>query len=83
VGGGRVRLRRVDCAQRPSTTSPPRDDRDNNSGGGGRGCHPSYRPCIPNDRDYDCGELPRSNYAVVGPDEYRLDGDNDGIACES
>jgi micrococcal nuclease len=38
---------------------------------------------VPNDRaDYDCGELSNGPYTVKGPDEYRLDGDNDGIGCE-
>ncbi len=45
------------------------------------GCHPSYSPCIPTDRDYDCGEL-SGPYAVTGPDEYRLDRDSDGVGCE-
>jgi endonuclease YncB( thermonuclease family) len=45
------------------------------------GCHPSYRPCVPDDRDYDCPELD-GPYQVIGPDEYRLDADNDGIGCE-
>ncbi len=50
-------------------------------GGGGGGCHPSYSPCVPTGRDYDCGEL-GGPYTVTGPDEYRLDGDNDGVGCE-
>jgi endonuclease YncB( thermonuclease family) len=45
------------------------------------GCHPSYRPCVPDDRDYDCPELD-GPYQVIGPDEYRLDRDNDGTGCE-
>ena len=49
----------------------------------GSDCHPSYVPCVPNGPDLDCGEIGYS-VRVVGPDEYRLDGDdNDGQGCES
>jgi endonuclease YncB( thermonuclease family) len=45
-------------------------------------CHPSYiGTCLnPNTGDYNCGSMP---LYVIGPDIYRLDGDNDGVACES
>ena len=45
-------------------------------------CHPSYiGTCLnPNVRDYNCGS---GLIYVIGPDVYRLDGDNDGLACES
>lgn len=49
--------------------------------GGGSGCNPHCSPCIPDDRDYDCGEL-AGPYTVSGSDPYRLDGDGDGIGCE-
>ena len=44
-------------------------------------CHPSYiGTCLnPKTGDYNCGSQP---ILVIGPDVYRLDGDNDGIACE-
>ena len=47
-------------------------------------CHPSYQPCVPNaGHDLDCGDI-GFRVAVIGPDEYRLDGsDNDGRGCES
>ena len=54
-------------------------------------CHPSYQgACLdPSVSDYDCagGSGNGPGYVdgpirVVGPDEYRLDGDGDGIACE-
>ena len=47
-------------------------------------CHPSYDPCVPNaGHDLDCGDI-GFQVAVIGPDEYRLDGsDNDGRGCES
>jgi micrococcal nuclease len=48
------------------------------------GCHPSYEPCVPDvGRDLDCSDI-GFEVAVIGPDEYRLDGeDNDGRGCES
>jgi len=54
------------------------------------GCHPSYKlECIKiGIGDYDCpGEgdgpnYPRRVLAVVGPDEFGLDSDHDGIGCE-
>lgn len=55
------------------------------------GCHPSYAgACVPIDDDVDCNRsangpsyVDARNFHVVGPDVYRLDADNDGIACES
>ena len=53
-------------------------------------CHPSYRgACVPITSDVDCdggsGDGPEyTGYVeVIGPDEYRLDSDGDGFACES
>ena len=47
-------------------------------------CHTSYEPCVPIVAgDLDCGDI-GFQVAVIGPDEYRLDGsDNDGRGCES
>ena len=53
-------------------------------------CHPSYEgECVPITSDADCasgsGNGPAYVYGrvrVVGPDEYGLDRDGDGIACE-
>lgn len=53
-------------------------------------CHPSYEgACLdPNAYDYDCeggsGDGPEYTGAVrvVGPDDYELDRDGDGFACE-
>ena len=53
-------------------------------------CHPSYEgACLnPNAEDYDCeggsgdGPLYTGQVKVVGPDEFELDHDNDGIGCE-
>jgi endonuclease YncB( thermonuclease family) len=57
----------------------------------GPNCHPSYeRACLdPSSSDYDCagGEGNGPDYTdpvrVVGPDDYDLDRDGDGRACES
>jgi hypothetical protein len=58
---------------------PPPDD-----------CHTSYTgACLdPNASDYDCaggsGDGPKytGTVTVVGPDEFGLDGDSDGVGCE-
>ncbi|WP_051772294.1 hypothetical protein [Saccharothrix sp. NRRL B-16314] len=53
------------------------------------GCHPSYVPCVPIVSDVDCeggrGDGPEyvlGPITVIGPDDYRLDGNNDGVGCE-
>jgi micrococcal nuclease len=48
-------------------------------------CHPSYTPCLPIVGDLDCPDVRALGLApveVIGPDEYRLDRDNDGLGCE-
>ena len=53
-------------------------------------CHPSYEGvCVPIASDVDCEggngngpEYVRGPVYVVGPDDYELDRDGDGIACE-
>ena len=51
-------------------------------------CHPSYTPCVPYASDVDClggsGNGPEytGRVTVIGPDEYDLDRDGDGIGCE-
>ncbi|RMC34833.1 excalibur calcium-binding domain-containing protein [Paracoccus alkanivorans] len=53
-------------------------------------CHPNYDGvCVPIASDVDCAsgsgngpEYVQGPVRVVGPDEYRLDQDGDGIACE-
>ena len=53
-------------------------------------CHPSYEgECVPIASDADCasgsGNGPvyvRGPVRVVGPDEYDLDRDGDGVGCE-
>jgi len=52
------------------------------------GCHPSYTPCVPIAEDVDCeggsgnGPAYVGPVRVIGPDEYDLDRDGDGEACE-
>lgn len=52
------------------------------------GCHPSYDPCVPYASDVDCeggsgnGPAYTGTVSVVGPDEYGLDSDGDGVGCE-
>lgn len=54
-------------------------------------CHPSYEgACLdPNASDYDCsggsGDGPEytGTVQVVGPDDYDLDRDGDGVGCDS
>lgn len=56
-----------------------------------QGCHPSYvRACVPVASDVDCSsgsgngpEYVVGPVEVVGPDEYGLDHDGDGIGCEN
>lgn len=83
TGGQPVRLLKSQCPKpKPSPARPSTPDRPPSpSGGGGSGCNPSYSPCVPNGRDYDCSELD-GPYTVRGDDPYRLDGDNDGVGCE-
>ncbi len=61
----------------PAATSQPEEPVE-------AGCHPSYRPCVPDVAgDLDCGDIDFP-VEVIGPDEYRFDGsDHDGRGCES
>jgi micrococcal nuclease len=48
-------------------------------------CHPSYDPCLPIVADMNCPAVRAMGAApvtVIGPDEYRLDGNHDGVGCE-
>ena len=48
-------------------------------------CHPSYTPCLPIVGDLDCPDvraLGKAPVQVIGPDEYRLDGNHDRVGCE-
>lgn len=52
-------------------------------------CHSSYDPCVPITSDVDCaggsGNGPEytGRVRVIGPDEYDLDRDGNGIGCEN
>ena len=48
-------------------------------------CHPSYDPCLPIVGDLNCPEVRDMGIApvsVIGPDDYGLDRDDDGLGCE-
>ena len=48
-------------------------------------CHPSYDPCLPIVDDLNCPDvvaLGAAPVTVIGPDDYGLDSDHDGIGCE-
>ena len=48
-------------------------------------CHPSYDPCLPITGDLDCPDIRAMGLdpvTVIGPDDYRLDGNHDGVGCE-
>jgi hypothetical protein len=45
-------------------------------------CHASYDPCLPITGDLDCADVGQT-VRVTGPDDYRLDGDGDGLGCDS
>jgi hypothetical protein len=47
-------------------------------------CNPNYTGvCLPLTGDVDCGDITTRDFGSVGSDPFRLDGDGDGIACES
>ena len=48
-------------------------------------CHPNYSPCVTNlpGDALNCGDIGFRVTVVGGRDPYRLDGDNDGVGCES
>lgn len=49
----------------------------------GQGCAPGYDPCVPPyPPDLDCADVNGPVY-VSGSDPHGLDGDGDGVACES
>jgi beta-lactam-binding protein with PASTA domain len=82
-GGARVEPRSVvriviSNVERPPDTSESRN------------CTPGYSPCLPPASDYDCAggsgngpEYVDGPVEVTGSDPYGLDGNNDGVGCES
>ena len=80
TAGGRVRLSKSECRPAPPPPPPPGPRRD---------CQ-GYDPCLPPGPDVDCaggsGNGPRyveGPVDVRGDDPYGLDGNNDGVGCES
>lgn len=48
-------------------------------------CHPSYDPCLPIVGDLNCPAvraMGKAPVTVIGPDDYKLDGNHDGLGCE-
>jgi hypothetical protein len=80
----------VRAPEEPTTTVAPTTTAPAQIGSGhSYGCHPSYRgACVPYATDVDCiggtndGPAYVGPVKVVGPDEYQLDYDGDGNACE-
>lgn len=48
------------------------------------GCAAGYSPCLPIVDDLDCGDIDDDlkPIRVTGDDQYRLDGEGDGLGCE-
>ena len=72
---------------KPTPTTPPLPI----ANPGSPNCHPSYKgACLdPNSSDYDCaggsgawGPLYTGRVEVVGPDDFGLDRDGDGVGCD-
>ena len=62
------------------------DDAEASAAGDATGnCDPNYSgACVPADRgDVNCADVPGTDVEVVGEDVYGLDGNGDGLACES
>jgi endonuclease YncB( thermonuclease family) len=82
TGGGRVRSTQDECRPAPTEPAPPEPSPPQDCQG--------YDPCLPPGPDVDCtggsGNGPRyvnGPVYVSGDDPYGLDGDGDGVACES
>lgn len=76
-------LYRASVSRKRTSTSTKRSS----SGGGrpaGPSCNPNYTGvCLPLSGDVDCGDISARGFRSIGSDPFRLDGDGDGIACES
>jgi hypothetical protein len=89
----RARARRAAAAERAAKREEAREQAAEEKAAeeeAAEACHPSYDACLdPNSSDYDCqdGSGDGPNYTgpvtVTGPDDYGLDSDGDGYACES
>jgi len=61
------------------------DETDDGAEGTSGACHASYDPCLPIVDDLNCPDvvaLGAAPVTVIGPDDYGLDRDHDGIGCE-
>jgi micrococcal nuclease len=76
----------------PATASPKgpgasqnESSGDGSSGASGLACQRGYRPCLPIVDDLDCADIADSikPIHVTGDDPYRLDGNGDGLGCQS
>jgi micrococcal nuclease len=63
------------------TTQPAGASSQPGQGGGSRSCAPGYSPCLPVVPDLNCADIGHP-VKVTGADQYHLDGDHDGVACE-
>jgi hypothetical protein len=81
TGGKTPRLSESQC---PVVGGGEDGDEDGDEGGEPEtGCHPSYTPCVPAGQgDLDCADIGHP-VQVIGPDDYGLDGNDDGVGCES
>ncbi len=74
------------CSQAtPTKTSMPPPSPPTMEGASGGGCDGAYPDiCIPSTPpDLDCGSISHRRFRVLPPDPHRLDGDNNGMGCES
>ncbi|WP_419929654.1 excalibur calcium-binding domain-containing protein [Candidatus Poriferisocius sp.] len=82
---------KLSFASPPEPTKRPDEEAISPAGptGANDECHPAYSPCLPNlpGDALNCGNLAAGQKPVTvhrpGVDPYRLDGDGDGIGCES
>jgi hypothetical protein len=74
--------RYVGAPPAPTTPPPTRTTRPPPPGGN---CEPGYSPCLPIVGDLNCDDISDSlkPIHVTGDDPYGLDGDSDGLGCES
>jgi micrococcal nuclease len=67
-----------------TTTTAPAGDGAPGEPSGGATCSSSYPTlCLPPAPDLDCGDLAERRFPVLPPDPHRLDGNGDGVGCES
>lgn len=76
----------------PTTTDPPRTTQapttarpTTTAARSTSSCDPNYSgACVPAfPPDVNCGDLSAKDFSSIGSDPHGLDGDNDGVACES